>query len=74
MYSYITYKHTYTGVKIYGVDINSECKAFAEEDDIDIFIGDQSNKTFMQSVVDTIGVYDVCVCVCIYVVYLQRNL
>ena len=57
-----------TGVKIYGVDINDECKAFSEEDDIEIFIGDQSNKTFMQNVVDKIGIYScflmfVCICV-----------
>ena len=43
------------GVKIYGVDINEECKAFGEEDDIQVFIGDQGNKEFLAGVLQKIG-------------------
>ncbi|HNP06656.1 MAG TPA: class I SAM-dependent methyltransferase [Cyclobacteriaceae bacterium] len=35
--------------RIYGIDINPECKKF-EEEKIEIFIGSQSDKTFLQSV------------------------
>ena len=43
------------GVKIYGIDINPECKLFAEEDDIEIFIGDQGDEAFLDSVIKSIG-------------------
>lgn len=44
--------------KIYGVDINPPCKQF-EEDQIQIFIGDQEDKTFLQSLADAIPRIDI---------------
>ena len=43
---------------IYGVDISSECKKF-EEDQIKIFIGDQSNKRFLRNLSNKIPKLDI---------------
>jgi hypothetical protein len=44
--------------KIIGIDINPECKNH-EEDGIKIFIGDQTDTAFLQSVIDEYGPPDV---------------
>jgi SAM-dependent methyltransferase len=44
--------------RIVGIDLRPECKEFAE-DQIDIRIGDQSDKAFLQSVCEEFGVPDV---------------
>jgi len=44
--------------RIVGIDLRPECKEFAE-DQIDIRIGDQSDKTFLQDVCTEFGVPDV---------------
>ena len=53
------WKH-YFGPKarIYGVDINPECKKF-EEDQISVFIGDQSDKTFLRQLTQRIPRMDI---------------
>jgi cephalosporin hydroxylase len=44
--------------KIYGVDIDQRCKEL-EEDQIRIFIGDQSNRDFLKDLRDEIGTIDI---------------
>jgi len=44
--------------KIYGVDINPHCKQL-EEDQIKIFIGDQSDRQFLKSIADAIPKIDI---------------
>jgi len=44
--------------KIYGVDTAIECKKF-EEDQIKVFIGDQSNKKFLNSIITKIPKLDI---------------
>jgi SAM-dependent methyltransferase len=44
--------------QIVGIDINSECRAF-EEDQIDVRIGDQSDQVFLKSLIDEFGVPDI---------------
>lgn len=44
--------------KIYGVDINPECKKF-EDEQIEIIIGDQENKDFLESLKDRIPQMDI---------------
>lgn len=44
--------------RIVGVDINPECKKF-EEDQIEMHIGQQQDRQFLQSLVDTIGTPDI---------------
>ncbi|MBD3308031.1 class I SAM-dependent methyltransferase [candidate division KSB3 bacterium] len=44
--------------KIYGVDINPHCKDL-EEDQIEIFIGDQEDKTFLRSLGDRLPRIDI---------------
>lgn len=44
--------------KVIGVDINPDCKKF-EKRNISIRIGDQSNKDFLQSIINEFGVPDV---------------
>lgn len=53
------WKH-YFGKKchIFGIDIQEECKA-AEEEQIDILIGDQSSKQFLHDIVKKIGRVDI---------------
>lgn len=44
--------------KIYGIDINPECKKF-EDDQIEIIIGDQENEDFLESLKDRIPRMDI---------------
>ena len=44
--------------KIYGIDIDSRCKEF-EEENIEIFIGSQSDRNFLKEVVKKIGSVDI---------------
>lgn len=44
--------------KIYGVDINPHCKQ-AEEDQVEIFIGDQEDQTFLRSIAEKVPRIDV---------------
>ena len=44
--------------RIVGIDVNPTCKAF-EEDQIEVRIGDQSDETFLQSLVDEFGAPDI---------------
>lgn len=44
--------------KIYGVDIDPKCKEL-EEDQINIFIGDQADRGFLQGIRDKIGPIDI---------------
>ncbi|MBM2815266.1 MAG: hypothetical protein HW421_2028 [Ignavibacteria bacterium] len=44
--------------KIYGIDINPECKAL-EEDNIKIFIGSQSDRKFLRDIKNTIPPIDI---------------
>jgi len=44
--------------KIFGVDINPNCKQF-EEDNVRIFIGDQQNKQFLRSLAESIPRIDI---------------
>ena len=44
--------------KIYGIDIDSRCKEF-EEENIEIFIGSQSDRNFLKEVVKKIGSIDI---------------
>lgn len=46
------------GAKIYGVDINPHCAQFAE-DGVEIFIGDQEDRSFLQSLAEKIPRIDV---------------
>lgn len=46
------------GATIHGVDINPRCKEL-EQEGTRIFIGDQEDRTFLQSVIDEIGPVDV---------------
>ncbi len=46
------------GAKIYGIDVNPECKNL-EEDDIKIFIGSQSDKNFLKKLIDIVPPIDV---------------
>ena len=46
------------GVKLYGIDINPECKQF-EDSNVRIFIGDQADRTFLRSIVEAIPPIDV---------------
>src|SRR5258706_4237105 len=47
-----------SNAKIYGVDINPKCKEL-EEDQIKIFIGDQSNRDFLKKLREEIGQIDI---------------
>jgi SAM-dependent methyltransferase len=44
--------------RIIGIDINAECRKF-EEDQIEVFIGQQEDHQFLQSVIDKIGTPDI---------------
>lgn len=44
--------------KIYGIDINPNCKKF-EEEQIKIFIGDQEDRTFLKSLIEQIPKIDI---------------
>jgi SAM-dependent methyltransferase len=44
--------------RIIGVDINPECKKF-EEDQIEVFIGEQQDRQFLQSLLDSVGTPDI---------------
>lgn len=44
--------------KIYGVDINQNCKQL-EEDQVEIFIGDQQNRTFLKSLAENVPRIDI---------------
>jgi methyltransferase family protein len=46
------------GARLYGVDINPECKRF-ERDGVRIFIGDQSDRTFLRSIAKEIPYIDI---------------
>lgn len=46
------------GVRLYGVDINPECKRF-ERDGVRIFIGDQSDRAFLRSIAKEVPRIDV---------------
>lgn len=53
------WKHYFgAGAKIYGVDINPNCQQF-EEADVKIFIGDQEDRGFLQSVARQVPVIDI---------------
>lgn len=45
-------------VKVYGIDINPDCKAL-EEENIEIFIGSQEDREFLRSVKEQIGKVDI---------------
>lgn len=45
-------------VKVYGIDINPDCKAL-EEENIEIFIGSQEDREFLRSVKEQIGKIDI---------------
>lgn len=47
-----------SSAKIYGIDVNPECKQF-EDADTEIFIGDQANREFLRSVVARIPRIDI---------------
>jgi len=51
---------TYLGnrCRYIGVDINPECKKF-EEENVRIFIGDQSDRKFLSRLADSVGVIDI---------------
>src|SRR6185437_2374539 len=44
--------------RIIGIDINAECKKF-EEDQIEVFIGQQEDHQFLQGVLDKVGIPDI---------------
>lgn len=44
--------------KIYGIDINPKCKEF-EEENIKIFIGSQSDRTFLREVLKSVPTFDI---------------
>jgi len=44
--------------RIVGIDVNPECKRFAE-DQIEIYIGPQQDAVFLQSVIDEVGTPDI---------------
>jgi hypothetical protein len=44
--------------RIIGIDINADCKKF-EEDQVEVFIGQQQDHQFLQSVIDKIGIPDI---------------
>lgn len=44
--------------KIYGLDINPDCKSL-EEDQIEIFIGDQSDRGFIRGLGEQLGPFDI---------------
>ena len=44
--------------KIYGVDVNKDCKRF-EELNVEIFIGSQTDRKFLNKVKDKIGIIDI---------------
>lgn len=44
--------------KIYGIDIDPRCKEF-EEENIEIFIGSQSDRKFLRQVIEKIGYVDI---------------
>jgi FtsJ-like methyltransferase len=44
--------------RIIGIDINPECKKF-EEDQVEVFIGQQQDHQFLQSVLDKVGIPDI---------------
>jgi len=53
------WKHYFgSKAKIYGIDINPECKGF-EEENIKIFIGSQSDRNFLKDVVASIPSIDI---------------
>lgn len=45
-------------VKVYGIDIDPECKAL-EEENIEIFIGSQEDRKFLQKVKERVGKVDI---------------
>jgi len=44
--------------RIIGIDINEECKKF-EEDQVEVFIGQQQDQQFLQKVIDQVGIPDI---------------
>ena len=44
--------------RLFGVDINPECKRF-EEDDVRIFIGDQADRSFLRTLAATVPLLDI---------------
>lgn len=48
------WKEYFPNATVYGIDIQKDCKRL-EEDRVKIFIGDQSNKDFLKTVVDSSG-------------------
>jgi hypothetical protein len=44
--------------RIIGVDINPECRKF-EEDQVEVFIGQQQDHQFLQTVLDKVGIPDI---------------
>jgi cephalosporin hydroxylase len=44
--------------RIIGIDINAKCKKF-EEDQVEVFIGQQQDHQFLQSVLDKVGIPDI---------------
>ncbi|HEX7441211.1 MAG TPA: hypothetical protein VF319_14055, partial [Caldimonas sp.] len=46
------------GTRLYGVDINPECKRF-EEDGVRIFIGDQADRNFLRTLAATVPPIDI---------------
>ena len=44
--------------RIVGIDIDSRCKAFGDGDQIEVRIGDQSDVSFLQSLIDEFGPFD----------------
>ena len=44
--------------QIYGIDVNPACKKF-EEDRIKIFIGDQADRHFLESIINTVPKIDI---------------
>ena len=44
--------------RIIGIDINPECKKF-EEDQVEVFIGQQQDHQFLQTVLDKVGIPDI---------------
>ena len=46
------------GCKIYGLDIEPRCKSL-EEEDIEIFIGSQTDRTFLKDIKNKIGLVDI---------------
>jgi hypothetical protein len=52
------WKSYFSDVKIYGIDINPECKNH-DDDNIEIFIGSQADRNFLGEVIHKIGSIDI---------------